>query len=917
MSHRAPRQAAAGGAAARTQTVIASHLNLDFDALASLLAVQALYPGALLVLPDTQEQNVREYLTLSGLKRRFTPVNRVQPEQVARLVLVDTRQRRRLGKLAVLAEAGIPVDIYDHHPPAADDFAGTTAVLDQVGATATLVLEARERRGLALSADEATLLMLGIYEDTGSLTFASTTPRDLAAASRLLEHGANLDLVRNFIHQPLSGAQRELFNRLLAARRTQMINGVPVSFAVGRSDSYIGDVAVIAHRLRDLDNLPVLFVIVEMEQRVHIVARSSNPAVPVGELLAPHGGGGHATAASLCLTGMTATEAEELVRELLAERVAARLCAADIMNAPVRAVRETLSISEAKRLLLQLDCSGLVVTAADGTLQGIITHRDIDKALAHEFTHAPVKAYMTAKVVTVAPDDSIHELQEKMLRERVGRLPVVADGQVRGIVTRSDLMHALFGGGAAWRRLETPRATVTPLPAAEIRRLLHKDYGVALFARLAEAGEEARALGMQAYLVGGMVRDLILGERNLDIDIVVAGNGMALGARLGERWGVRVSCHERFLTAKLQTPEGAAVDVATARVEHYAAPAALPVVEEAGDIVNDLKRRDFSVNAAAIALNPDRIGEVIDPHYGYTDLQNRVLRVLHPHSFIDDPSRILRAQLFISRFALTPDAATERALQAAVQQRMLQSISPTRLRPELLALLDLRDPRPALRRMHEAGILAQLHARFAYAEMTATACDRIHHPGPAFDWPADAPRRRLYLLALLLPLEKKERREWLRAWGFSQYDMTLGAAAARWRDDLALLQAAAPVSQLDRGLAAADPLHLSFLHLLADDDGTRQRERCARRRRCRATRGSCWWRRGCRRGRGGGRCSRRRVRSGSTVNWRMTTRCASGCTRRQLRTAARRSILPSIIDQGRQHAHTGYRRGGLHRLAYR
>lgn len=804
--------------------IIASHLNFDFDALASLLAAAELYPGAQLVLPDTQEQNVREYIKLMGKKRLFTPMARVELAAVTRLVLVDTRQRRRIGRLAALLDRGVEVHIYDHHPPAADDVRGSVQRTDQLGATVTMLLEELDRRGLPISAEDASLYLLGIYEDTGSLIHATTTPRDLQAAARLLAAGANLDLVRNFMHHPLSEAQRTLCNRLLGSLQNRLINGVPVSFAVAQSDSYVGDVALIAHKLRDLENLDVLFVLAEMENRLHIVARSGNPAVPVGELLATLGGGGHASAASVTLGGMTAEEGVELISGLLEERVAARVCAADIMTSPVHTVRETLSIGEAKRLLLQLQCSALVVTSATGEVRGVITHRDIDKALLHQLDHAPVKGYMAAHPVTVPPDASLHALQQLMLEQQIGRLPVVAEGILRGIVTRGDLMRALFSGRAVWRKMATPRATVTPLPAAEIRRLLEKDYGAVVFRRLAEAGETARALGMQAFLVGGMVRDLILGEKNLDIDIVVAGNGMTFGTQLGERWRVPVKFHERFLTAKLRTPEGAAVDVATARVEYYAAPAALPEVT-AGDLVNDLARRDFSLNAAAIALNPDRLGEFVDPHFGYTDLLNRELRILHPHSFVDDPSRIMRAQLFATRFGFTLTSETRAALDQALADRQLARISPTRLRPELLDLLALPDPRPVLRQLAASGALAQLHAGFTLEGETGRALELIHHPGPQLAWHSGQRRGRLYLLALLLPLDAAARQEWLHAFGFSHYDLALAKEAANWRDDLALVAAAPTLAELDRRLNGRRDEYLAFLHLLATAEGRRRLER--------------------------------------------------------------------------------------------
>jgi tRNA nucleotidyltransferase (CCA-adding enzyme) len=177
------------------------------------------------------------------------------------------------------------------------------------------------------------------------------------------------------------------------------------------------------------------------------------------------------------------------------------------------------------------------------------------------------------------------------------------------------------------------------------------------------------------FLVGGAVRDLLLGRDRSDIDLVVVGDAGAVAARLG----AEVVEHERFATAKVQL-DGHEVDIATARAESYPHPGALPVVEPADEIATDLARRDFTINAIAIPLQGEP--ELVDPHGGRDDLDAGRLRVLHPRSLIDDPTRALRAARYAARFGFQPEAETEALLRAAD----LESVSSDRREADLLRL---------------------------------------------------------------------------------------------------------------------------------------------------------------------------------------------------------------------------------------
>ncbi len=221
---------------------------------------------------------------------------------------------------------------------------------------------------------------------------------------------------------------------------------------------------------------------------------------------------------------------------------------------------------------------------------------------------------------------------------------------------------------------------------------------------LARIGRLAEAQQMRAYAVGGCVRDWQLRRCGLDLDIAVEGDGIALAKAAAKALGARLQAHEQFGTASLRLSSGPIrrVDLASCRRETYARPAAYPKVVP-GTLDEDLFRRDFTINAMAVALTPGRLGVLVDPFHGAADLRRRQLRMLHRRSFVDDPSRILRGIRFAVRFRLRWEPATARALRAAMGEGALGRLNAGRLRRELDRMLEEEDPRACLQRLAELG----------------------------------------------------------------------------------------------------------------------------------------------------------------------------------------------------------------------
>jgi len=318
--------------------VITTHMNADFDSLASMLAAKKLYPQAILVFPGSQEKNLRDFFLQSTFYLFDTVrIKNVDLKAIRRLILVDTRQPGRIGKFKeILHRPGLELHIYDHHPPSPEDLKGSKEVIREVGATVTILTQILKEKKIPLSPEEATVLALGLYEDTGSFTFSSTTTEDLEAAGFLLGCGANLNLVSNLITRELTSEQIALLNELIQSAARYTVKGLEVVIAKASASHYMGDFAVLAHKLKDMENINVLFALAQMEDRIYLVARSRLEEVNVGEIASAFGGGGHATAASATIKDLNLAQAEERILNLLEGRIHPIRRAKDLMSFPVR-----------------------------------------------------------------------------------------------------------------------------------------------------------------------------------------------------------------------------------------------------------------------------------------------------------------------------------------------------------------------------------------------------------------------------------------------------------------------------------------------------------------------------------------------------------------------------------------------------
>jgi len=681
--------------------LIVTHDNADFDAIASLLGAAKLYPDAVPVIPRRVNRNVRDFLHLYWDEFPFFRPQDVLAKKSVRVTRVTLVDSQHIPSLKGIDEK-THFHVIDHHALSRDLPPGTHTTLQSTGATATLMVEEIQHHHIRLTPNETTLLLLGIYEDTGSLTYASTTPRDVRASAWLLEQNASLDVVRQFLNYPLSDSQRALYDRLTDAFETHEIEGRTVMIAVAQAAGYVEEVSTLAHKLRDLFEPDALFLAVAMDDHTQLVARSTTDAIDVGAIAAHFGGGGHPRAAAALIRHVDLSQIHNQLLEVLDQHVRPSTTVGQIMSYGVRTLAPTDTVAEAATVMARYGHEGFPVVE-DGAIIGVLTRGEIDKALHHKLGGTAIRQFMRKGPFFVTPQDSVEQLQALMTEEGLGQVPVVDNGKIIGIVTRTDLIKS-------WA------APPQPSRADEICERLATALPKALLQLLREAGCLAAEQGDSLFIVGGFVRDLLLGTPTLDVDLVVEGDAIYLARQLARRYGGRVRSHQRFGTAKWlindsQIPNADAqlpqsLDFVTARTEYYEHPSALPEVERSS-IKQDLHRRDFTINTLAIQLDPERYGELLDFYGGENDLQRGLIRVLHSLSFVEDPTRMLRAARLEQRLGFCIEARTEELLRDALD--LLERVSGERIYHELHLIFLEAKPERALLRLDDLGVLHQIH----------------------------------------------------------------------------------------------------------------------------------------------------------------------------------------------------------------
>jgi tRNA nucleotidyltransferase (CCA-adding enzyme) len=727
--------------------IILTHEQADFDAIASLLAAHLLDEKALPVLPHRMNRNVRAFITIYGAELMFMEARDLPGEPIESVTLVDTQSMVTLKGF----NSKTKVRAIDHHPLREDLPDEWQVSLVDTGATTTILVETLRELNHELSTVQATLLLLGIYEDTGSLTYSSTTPRDLQVAAFLLAQGASLRIAGDFLNHPLSLPQQRLYDELRQSAKTLKVHGHSVVICSGDAKEINEELSSIAHKLRDLLDPDALIVLVTTRGGVQMIARSTSEHIDVGKIAGHFGGGGHDRAAAVLVKDLPLPAVERELILKLPDFVRPAITVAQIMSRGLQVLTPDTPAEVAAERMARYGYEGYPVVD-DGKVVGLLTRRAVDRTLSHKMNLVAARI-MDAGNHVVQTTDSLEHLQRLMTDTGWGQIPVVQPDtqQIIGIVTRTDLLKILTQSDRGLGVSNLTTRLEAALPAARL-------------ALLRAVAQKAHDQHLAVYIVGGFVRDLLLEHPSLDFDLVVeadstGGDAIGLAHSLAEQYGGRVTAHAQFGTAKwyleqslglknhvLNRQDGGNqveisaldlppfIDLITARTEFYTYPTALPTVER-GSIKLDLHRRDFTINTLALRLDGRHYGDLHDYWGGMNDLRQKLVRVLHSLSFVDDPTRILRAVRFEQRFEFKIE---ERTLELLFEAReMLARVTGDRIRHEIDHILN--EPRIIfmIDRLAELDLLTAIHPGLVWDEWLKERFKMIPVGDPEDDWNAD------------------------------------------------------------------------------------------------------------------------------------------------------------------------------------
>ncbi|MBF0302820.1 MAG: CBS domain-containing protein [Desulfamplus sp.] len=421
--------------------IITTHKGTDFDALASLVAGTILYPGARPVLPGSVNPNLKSFLSIHKDLFGFYSPKEIKLNEVGTLIVVDTNSWKRLDGMAPLQKRdNIKIINWDHHLPG--DIEADEIHREEVGANITIMIRELERQRKLITPIQASLFLIGLYEDTGNMTFTSTTPSDARAAAYLLERKADLQILSTFLRHAYGKKQKDILFEMIQHAQRQDIGGFSISISRMDVEGHIQNLSVVLQMYREIVNVDAAFGIFRDTERdtCMVIGRSNIEQLNIGLIMRSMGGGGHPGAGSALLKSTNPDVIEEMIIEMVKGNQQTSVMLSDIMSYPVVTVSEDTTVDEVAMMLRETGCSGVPVVDSEDHIVGIISRRDFRKIRKDNQMQYPVKAFMSRDVITIEHNKSAIDAAKLMIKHDIGRIPVIKDDKIIGIVTRSDAM---------------------------------------------------------------------------------------------------------------------------------------------------------------------------------------------------------------------------------------------------------------------------------------------------------------------------------------------------------------------------------------------------------------------------------------------------------------------------------------------
>ncbi len=627
--------------------------NADLDALSSIYGLSLLEKDAKLFYTSFSPKAKKLF---EDIKDKFKTINSLEGLKNIHIFTVDFSSLDFVFEL--LKKENIKkITLFDHHVKHIEEEPFLEAHIDEtLGACTTLVVEHLIKKDIFISKEDASVLLCGIYDDTNYFSIKAISPKDFEIASYLIKKGADVEFVNKYVKSYISLKDLMSLEESLKSLEIVNINQKKIGFIVldGAQESIIENLKDV----KELENLDAYFIIMSSSTNTYVVARSKT--IDVENILSKLGGGGHALASGLKLNFVSSKKLKSIILELLKEENP-KIALKDIMTKNPLTLKEDMSVEEAFHTLSNFKISKAPVLDENGYVIGAITKKILAKAL--DISKESKIKELLISIPLLKENDFIWEAEKVFLENPLAPMIGVLDekGKLVGIITKSDLIRHITEDEEqkiSTKRVNIPSYTIDIVK--DIKSVVPKEE--------------------KLYLVGGVVRDIILNRPSYDIDFVFEGDIDTLENTLKSK-GIKTHRFGDFNSIHFKY-KGFKIEISSTRREYYEKPGSYPIVSKAS-LKEDLFRRDFTINTLILSLDEEDFGTVIDYFGALNDIKNKIVRVLHPLSFIEDPVRILRAIRFEAKLNFRLSKDTKRLLEEALQKDMLKYAPKGRIFNEL------------------------------------------------------------------------------------------------------------------------------------------------------------------------------------------------------------------------------------------
>ncbi len=687
--------------------LIALPHNADLDHLGAARCLMLKYPQAQLLHPVRFRQNAWEcgrrldwFRTLKFKEIDFSAVRNVYLAGIS-----QTRQNPEL--IEEIARYNPAVTVFAEMQ-AQLPFSCETVSCPSLSLTAILMNRLRDA-DQRFSSEDLQLFKLSVIEKTWAGLSAKIRPEDTRALTFLQRQFTQPGRIANSVVLGLREGQTGLYHHMLKNIEDIQPGFWPITLIAVKTTGQVQDIEPVVDAVWSDLAPPIMLVLLSSGNFTRVWARSTISQIDFNEVFKDFRPARIRRWVYFHFTGTTPEQNRIQMITHLKNHLKPDLTAGDIMSASPQCIDWHSPVEDALNMMLKFNIMSLIVLK-DRSFAGIVTRRDLDRALQMNLTRAEIGPYVPTSTPTVSPATPVRVMKNLMVSYNLTRLPVLNGSEVVGIITTHELLRAL-PDYLPMPQDFLPLARQADIPAAaEVESILKRVFSLRIYHLLSKIGRFAAQKGVAVFAVGGFVRDLLLERANFDIDIVVIGDAMPFAAALSEELACEHKVFDRFHTARLYL-EDLKVDFSSARIEHYSDPGALPQIEFSG-LSNDLYRRDFTINALALSLNPDHFLELKDYFGGYNDLLNRRIRILHSFSFLEDPTRLFRAIRFAGRFNFALEQDTRRAFELAVSREATSRLSLKRIGAEISKCLNEERPQQIVADLFAEGLMQSLSSEF-------------------------------------------------------------------------------------------------------------------------------------------------------------------------------------------------------------